>query len=74
MEKFLIPESKCQRLGKDSDVLKINIWHGQKKNEGVGKDEVGVVGQGEAEMRCQDRERQKDRKGETETQREWQAL
>ena len=61
MEKFLIPESKCQRLGKDSDVLKINIWHGQKKkNEGVGKDEVGVLGQGEAEMRCQDRERQKE--------------
>ena len=23
MEKFIIPESKCQRLGKDSDVLKI---------------------------------------------------
>ena len=41
MEKFLIPESKCQRLGKDSDVLKINIWHGpKKKNEGGGKEEV----------------------------------
>lgn len=75
MENFLIPESKCQRLGKDSDVLKINTWHG-KKNEGVGKDGVGVVGQGEAEMRCQDRqtEKDRDRKGETETQRKWQAL
>lgn len=60
MEKILIPESKCQRLGKDSDVLKINIWHG-KKNEGVGKDEVGVVGQGEAEMRCQDRQKETER-------------
>lgn len=40
-----------------------------KKNEGVGKDEVGVVGQGEAEMRCQDRERQKETERERQRHR-----
>ena len=68
MENFLIPESKCQRLGKDSDVLKINTWHG-KKNEGVGKDGVGVVGQGEAEMRCQDRQTEKETERERQRHR-----
>ena len=67
MENFLIPESKCQRLGKDSDVLKINTWHG-KKNEGVGKDGVGVVGQGEAEMRCQDRQRKRQKGRDRDTE------
>lgn len=58
----------------DSDVLKINTWHGG-KNEGVGKNGVGVVGQAEAEMRCQDRQRGRQRqKGKTEAQRGWQAL
>ena len=31
MENFLIPESKCQRLGKDFEVLKINIGKGRRK-------------------------------------------
>ena len=31
MEKLLILKSKCQRLGKDFEVLKINIGKGRRK-------------------------------------------
>ena len=36
MEKLLILKSKCQRLGKDFEILKINIGKGKRKGGETG--------------------------------------
>lgn len=47
IENILIPKSKCQRLGKDFEVLKINTWSRREGEKGGRKAGMEVEGQGE---------------------------